>query len=99
MPPQASSGLASSLAGVLEAARVDAMPLRVRFPEPLPRHAEKLMATLGVVVEIVPTAPKLSEVKTNGRSRKTRRQLSDETRRRMRAAYFARPDKRTYAPR
>ena len=74
-------------------------PLRVRFPEVLPSHAQRLMATLGVVVEIDPNAPILSTIKTNGQSPKTRRELSDETRARMREAYFARPDKRAYAPR
>jgi len=51
------------------------------------------MKTLGVVVQIDPNAPILTSVKTNGVSMPTRSELSSDTRRRMRQAYYARADK------
>jgi hypothetical protein len=93
MPRLVSDVLTNNLSGVLEAAGVAGEPITARFREQLPEHAEKLMKSLGVVVEIDPDAPVLTSVRANGASGTTRRELSEATRSRMRASYFARPDK------
>jgi hypothetical protein len=89
--------IGTPLAGVLEAAASDGGALVVRFPQPLTRWGGELLETLGVIVEIDPEAPVLSTIRASGRSQKTRRELSDEVRRRMSEAYYARPDKERYA--
>jgi hypothetical protein len=68
----------------------------VAFREPLPPHAKRLMETLGVSVRIDPRAPE-PLIKASGRSGKTRRELSEEARQRMRDSYYARPDKQIYS--
>ena len=92
------AALGRPLAGLLEAAATGDRPLTVAFPEPLPPHAQRLMDTLGVVTRIDPHAPVLSTVRTNGHAGRTRRELTAETKTRMRASYFARPDKERYRP-
>jgi hypothetical protein len=91
--------LEEPLTGLLEAVRNGDDPLCVRFPEPLPSYGERLLRTLGVRIVIDPTAPRLSDVRSSGRPAKTRRQLTDDERGRMRESYYARPDKAIYRDR
>src|SRR5262245_44251847 len=65
----------------------------VTFPEPLPDFAQRLMDAFGATVRIDPTAPAFCCGKRSGRRQPTRRELTEETRSRMRDSYFARPDK------
>lgn len=89
--------LDTPVAGLLEAAATG-RPLVVQFREPLAPHSEDLLASLGVEVEIHPAAPILGAMRASGYSRKTRRELDDDVKARMRESYFARPDKRRYRP-
>src|SRR5690242_11395566 len=89
--------IAEPLAGLLEASGLGSTPLVVRFPEPLPSHGAELLDSLGVVVEVDPSAPVLSNIRASGRAQKTRRELDNATRGRMRESYYARPDKAHYS--
>ena len=91
---QHASGLGAPLAGLLEAWQPGGEQLVVRFPRPLAPHAQQLVEALGARVVIDPTAPALSTLRSTGRPGKTRRELSDDERRRMRESYLARPDTR-----
>jgi hypothetical protein len=90
--------LEESLSGLLEAAGPEGTPLLVSFPEPLPPYTQALLKALGVRLRVDPEAPRLSTIKSSGRSSKTRRNLDPLVRQRQREAYYARPDKRKYAP-
>ena len=77
---------------MLEGAGTGGTPLRVAFPNEPQEHARELLKTLGAVVEVDPSAPILTTLKPwSGRTNKTRSQLSDEERRRLQEAYYARP--------
>lgn len=76
----------------------DLTGIRIEIGEPLPEHGARLLAAMGVEVVLAAGAPcTCPDCNPSGRSGrrppgKTRADLTDEERRRMREAYFARPE-------
>ena len=79
---------------------LDGQPLRVRLSEPPPEHAARLFESLGVEVVLDPRVQRPCKCpRASGRTSRTRSQMTEETRDRMRDAYYMRDDKKYLARR